>query len=1150
MKKGRKLGQLSLEGLLRIAGKDESEISFRDLARIIGELQRTQDQLKKREEIRSQTEKAKKEREERKQQELHIREVTCMDLPLAWENVFEHDRRAQGVHAETPADGLILSLNTLGRVDIEYISSVTGLDCKTVIGALKGSIYQNPLTWNECFYKGWETADEYLSGNLRRKWREAKKANEIYHGYFADNITALENAFPPAVPSSEIYVSLGSPWVPADIIDAFIAHILNDLSFLGPVIYNNQDWPCTKHDPVTGSWEIPNKRRATGVRATKTYGTRRINALQILEKTLNMQSICITDPTANGKKRVLNQSETVLALEKQKKMIEEFKKWVWTDDSRKRRLEFIFEDKFGCVRQRRFDGSFLQFPNLSPSVQLYPYQKNAVARILFTPNTLLAHDVGSGKTYIMIVAGMELLRMGLSQKNMFVVPNNLTGQWKDAFHRLYPAAKLLCVTPETFSPAKRETVLQQIRDESFDGILIAYSCFEQIPVSKNYHRDRLTKQQTSIEKNIRDITASTARLKKKQKAIRKALAELNAALDDAFQSICFDELGITRLFVDEAHNFKNVPFETQANVLGINAQGSKKCQEMLDKVHIVQRQNNGCGVVFATGTPITNSITDAYILQKYLQEGELTLLELQSFDSWAGMFAEQCEDFEIDVDTRRYRLATRFSKFHNLPELTALLASFSDFHAMDRSDGVPETDGYTDVITPKSKEFEAYLQDISDRVEQVRSGNVSRSEDNMLLITTDGRKAALDLRLVDPAAAFFDLSKVALCAENILNIYSKTSAAGSTQLVFCDTSTPKTAFNIYDELKRLLLLGGIRESEIAFVHDADSEAKRKTLFGKVRTGEVRVLVGSTFKLGLGVNVQDRLIALHHLDVPWRPADMTQREGRILRQGNTNSKVQIFRYITQGSFDAYSWQLLETKQRFIASLLDGSLTQRSMSDIQDTVLTYAEAKALAVGNPLIKKRVETANELTRLITLQKKAEETRLLLEKEAAEIPGQIERLKERISRGTDDLAFYSQWKETQTPPDANERKRLREELHQALAAHILETKERPLFSLCGFSVVLPTGMTRDKLGAWLQRSGRYYVNLSGKETGDLVRLEHALENLPRQLKKWEKNIFSIQNKALHIKEELQRQESFTKQIEACRKELKILDQKLGVNHS
>lgn len=521
MKKGRKLGQLSLEDLLRVADKDETEISSRDLGRIIDKLQRTQNQLKKREEIRSQAEKAKKEQEERKQQELHIREVTCMDLPLAWENVFEHDQRTQGVHAETPADGLILSLNTLGRVDIEYISSVTGLDCKTVIGALKGSIYQNPLTWNECFYKGWETADEYLSGNLRRKWREAKKANEIYHGYFADNITALENAFPPAVPSSEIYVSLGSPWVPADIIDAFIAHILNDLSFLGPVIYNNQDWPCTKHDPVTGSWEIPNKRRATGVRATKTYGTRRINALQILEKTLNMQSICITDPTANGKTRVLNQSETVLALEKQKKMIEEFKKWVWTDDARKRRLEFIFENKFGCVRQRRFDGSFLQFPNLSPSVQLYPYQKNAVARILFTPNTLLAHDVGSGKTYIMIVAGMELLRMGLSQKNMFVVPNNLTGQWKDAFHTLYPSAKLLCVTPETFSPAKRETVLQQIRDESFDGILIAYSCFEQIPVSKNYHRDRLTEQQASIEKTIRDITATTTRLQKSRKPFKK-----------------------------------------------------------------------------------------------------------------------------------------------------------------------------------------------------------------------------------------------------------------------------------------------------------------------------------------------------------------------------------------------------------------------------------------------------------------------------------------------------------------------------------------------------------------------------------------------------------------------------------------------------
>ena len=611
-----------------------------------------------------------------------------------------------------------------------------------------------------------------------------------------------------------------------------------------------------------------------------------------------MKTVSVTEEVscpanASGKKRVINKAETVAAIEKQQKLIKTFQKWIWTDDSRKERLEIIFENNFSCVRRRIFDGSFLDFPTMSDSVKMYPYQKNAVARIIFTPNTLLAHDVGAGKTYVMIAAGQEMKRMGLSTKNMYVVPNNIVGQWKNIFASMYPNAKLLCVDPKSFAPNKREVVLERIRDEDFDGIIIAYSCFEQIPISKEYYIEELKEKKKMVSELAAQKGKATSKLKKKKEALEKALSEMALAMDDMYDTVYFDELGITRLFVDEAHNFKNVPFETKANkVLGINGSGSKRCQDMMDKVHMVQKKNGGKGVVLATGTPITNSITDAYIMQQYLQSGELAMLDLQSFDAWIGMFAERSTEFEIDVDTSSYRLATRFAKFHNLPELTSLLSSIADFHQVDESAGIPMHDGYRDALISKTPAFAAYLDDISQRADDVREGRVSRKDDNMLKITTDGRKAALDLRLVDPSATFTYQSKVARCAENVADIYFKNAQSKATQLIFCDTSTPKSGFNIYDELKTALINLGVPEAQIAYIHDAETEAKRTRLFMKVRDGEVRILIGSTFKLGLGVNIQDRLIALHHIDIPWRPADMTQREGRILRQGNVNSQVYI------------------------------------------------------------------------------------------------------------------------------------------------------------------------------------------------------------------------------------------------------------------
>ncbi|MEE0913454.1 MAG: DEAD/DEAH box helicase family protein [Ruminococcus sp.] len=831
----------------------------------------------------------------------HIQKVTSMDLPFDWNNIFNTDKRTEGVHTDSISDALIMSLNTLGCVDIEYISSITDQDYKTVINTLKGSIYQNPDTWNECFYKGWETADEYLSGNLMRKWKSAFEATKKYNGYFDDNLKAIEKILPPTVATKDIYITLGSPWVPTHIIDEFIEYLIGPHRSEHTYTMTNDEYNLcysTRHDEITGTWEIPVKSRYNFTRFSfktdNVYGTSRMNALHIIERTLNMKSVAIRDEvlcTTNksGKKRVVNETETMLAIEKQKQIIKKFQKWVWEDDARKKELEEIFEANYSCVCARHFDGSFLEFPTMSKEVSLYPYQKNAVARILFSPNTLLAHDVGSGKTYVMIAAGMELRRMGISKKNLYVVPNNIVGQWENIFLTLYPDANILIVEPKKFTPEKREEILENIRDNDYDAVVMAYSCFEMIPLSFDYYEREINFQKEMIEKITKTKNKATSRLTRKSKELDKALESLKQSIHFFYDTIYFDELGINTLFVDEAHNFKNVPIDTKiANVLGINSKGSSKCQDMMDKVRCVQKQNDGRGVVLATGTPITNSITDIFVMQKYLQSGELALLDLQSFDSWIGMFAERKTEFEIDVDTNQYRLATRFAKFHNLPELTSLLSSIADFHSADGSAGIPQFDGYKDMLMGKTPQLEYYLKQISSRAETVRARLVPRYEDNMLKITTDGRKAALDLRLVDNSATFTFQSKVASCAENIFYIYQKTFLDKGTQLVFCDTSTPKKGFNIYDELSALLMNMGIPQEKIAYIHDATTEKKRNALFDDMRKGNIRILIGSTFKLGLGVNVQDKLVALHHLDVPWRPADV----GRILRTFKIKKNVEV------------------------------------------------------------------------------------------------------------------------------------------------------------------------------------------------------------------------------------------------------------------
>lgn len=1066
---------------------------------------------------------------------------SSVDLSLDFEDAFSVGASADNIRVDSAADGLVYSLVNLGRVDIEYISQISGVAMPDVIAELEGSIYQNPEVWNGEPYSGWETADEYLSGNLVRKWKKAKYASIAYNGKFKNNLAAIERVLPAPIPAKSIFVTIGSPWVPADIYDEFIEHLLGKCRFAyGPMCE-------VKHDESTGTWEIPFKSRyGANAFSYSTYGTPRMEALHILERTLNLKSVSVTDEVPcdtnkSGVKRVLNRAETAAAMEKQKLMIAEFRKWIWTDKDRRERLVEIFEDKYGSYRKRNYDGSFLTFPTLDRNHALYAYQKDAVARILFSPNTLLAHDVGAGKTYIMIVAGMELRRMGLSQKNLYVVPNNIIGQWTKIFNDLYPTANVLVVEPKTFTADKRNAVLEKIRRNTFDAIIMAHSCFDMIPLSKKHRLEVLRERKAEVKKALSDHSRATSALRKELDKLTKEIRKLDG--EDAAALVCFDKLGIDRLFVDEAHHYKNVPIQTKIDrVLGISAAGSKKCAGMLEKVRFVQRGHNGGGVVMATGTPITNSVSDAFIFQQYLQSGELELLDLNCFDAWVGMFAERTTEFEIDVDTNSYRLATRFAKFHNLTELTALLASIADFHKVENENGLPKLDGYTDAVVPKTPAFADYLKTISARADAVRHGKVKRVDDNMLKITGDGRRAALDIRLVDGEQPFDVQCKAVRCAQAVADMYKKTAENNSTQIVFCDTSTPKDGFNMYDEVKRLLVGMGVKREHIAFIHDADTEKKRETMFAAVRAGKIRVLMGSTFKLGIGVNVQDKLIAIHHLDVPWRPADMVQREGRIIRPGNNNKNVYIYRYITEGSFDAYSWQLLETKQRFISALLSGSYGSRSGAEIDGTALGYAEVKALAIGNPLIKKRVELFNELMRLSSLQVKNAENRERLNAQYIEMPDRIQKVERDMEKLKDDIAFAAVH-----PPVENKdaRKAIRERIYKAIKEHEYMPNERDEMDYRGFRIVIPSEMPKTKPCVYVRRRGNYYTEIGGAESGVLIRIDNCIDALPARLKRAETAYSELNAQRERLKTELDKEYSYADDINDLKIEINEIDKKL-----
>ena len=1051
-------------------------------------------------------------------------------------------------------DALIQCIRDIARVDIKRIAELAGADPWEVIRTLRGSIYCNPEIWDGDPFQGWETADEYLSGNLRYKLARARIASKLHGSIFEDNVRALEALLPPEVKAEDIYVTLGSPWIPTEIIDDFVNHLIQ------PHDYHR--FSGTKHDEETGSWELPYKYGLKHyVRNTSTFGTEHIDAVHILERTLNMRTIRITkevpsETTKSGVRRVLSREDTAAAQEKQRLIIDEFRRWIWQDEARKQEILRIFDSKYGSNVARRFDGRFLDFPGMSDDVALYPYQKDAVARILFTPNTLLAHDVGAGKTYIMIAAAMELKRMGMAQKCMFVVPNNLVEQWRSLFLNLYPDADILCIEPKDMDPDHIKGTMHRVIRESHDGVIIAYSCFDRIPLSRKAHVAALKAERDEMMRIKQRKQKVTGKFDRKLEKIKKELSEMTLSGDAAEDVVCFNELGVDRLFVDEAHNYKNVSMSTSIyGVYGISQKGSAKCDSMMEKVHYVQKTHGGGGVVMATGTPITNSISDIYVFQRYLQSGELDLLGLQTFDSWVGMFAEKTTEFEIAVDTGSYRLATRFSRFHNIPELTAILASVADFHSLDCSGDIPEFEGYSDIMIPRSDRLKAYLEDISARADKVHNHGVKPEEDNMLKITADGRKAALDIRLVDETAPI-GVCKVSECAERAAMIWHRTSADRLTQLIFCDSSTPRAGFNVYDDLKQRLIDLGVDKQDIAYIHDAGSPAQRERLFRNMREGRIRILIGSTFKLGLGVNVQDRLIAIHHLDLPWRPADMVQREGRILRAGNMNDKVEIYRYVTEGSFDAYSWQLLETKQRFITDILSGTIAGRSGGEVDDTVLDYAEVKALALGNPLLKSRVETRNELSRLSVLHRKSVENRLRLEQRYQELPDAIAAKELELATCEADSAFVrSQGKDlyeglnyAQKEQRAEHRRFIREYLADSLYGYVMMPSDKALLDYRGFMLVLPAGMSADHPYLCLVREGRYRVDMSDKEVGILIRIDNFLDKLDEHTAKVRRERELLEQELAETETELAKSDGYTDKMEETAAKLEALDEALGVN--
>ena len=904
---------------------------------------------------------------------------------------------------ETASEALALSIGEKARVDLDYMAQLTGKTQEEIVTELQGVIFRVPNTEPARY----AAADEYLSGDVREKLKVAEIAAKSDPALTL-NVEALKQVIPKDLSAAEIAVRLGTTWIPESDIQQFVMELLTPSSHAAGRIR-------VRYTPYNGDWFIENKTSDYGnVKADSTYGTKRASAYRIIEDTLNLKDTRIFDYVYDehgNKKAVFNHKETTAAQAKQEVIKQAFQDWIWKDPERRNRLVRYYNDTFNSKRPREYDGRHITFGGISPEITLRPHQVNAIAHILYGGNTLLAHKVGAGKTFEMVAAAQESKRLGLCQKSMFVVPNHLVGQWASEYLRLYPSANILVTTKQDFETANRKKFCGRIATGDYDAVIIGHSQFEKIQMSEERQREQLQRQLNDIEMGIDEIQKShgeqftVKQLMKTRKGIEAKLKKLNdTKRKDTV--INFEQLGVDRLFIDESHFYKNLYlYSKMRNVGGIAQTEAQKSSDLFMKCRYLDEITGGRGVIFATGTPISNSMVELYTIQRYLQYDTLQEMGLIHFDDWASDFGETITAIELSPEGSGYRAKTRFAKFFNLPELMATFKQVANIQTADMLKlPVPKANFHTEVIQPSEIQQEM-VRGLAERAEAIRAGGVDPRVDNMLRITNDGRKLALDMRLINPLAADDPNGKVATCARNVIRIWEQTKEQRSTQLVFCDLSTPKDdgSFSVYNDLKKKLMEAGIPEEEISFIHDANTEARKKELFSKVRSGQVRILMGSTQKMGAGTNVQDRLIALHDLDCPWRPSDLAQRLGRIVRQGNQNLEVEIFRYVTEGTFDAYLYQLVENKQKFIAQIMTSKAPVRVADDVDETALSYSEIKALATGNPLIIEKCNLDMEVGKLNMLKASYLSQKYALEDMV------LKKYPETITRLTERIAGYEQ---------------------------------------------------------------------------------------------------------------------------------------------
>ena len=1066
---------------------------------------------------------------------------------------------------DTPSEALAVSIGEHGRVDLPYMAELLGSpgDYERITTELQGVIFKDPSADADEPEAGWQTADEYLSGNVRNKLRMAQLAAES-HPEFKINVEALTKAQPKDLEASEIDIRLGATWLNPAIVQQFMME-----TFQPPYRIRYNNLIQVRYSPFTSEWRIGNKSAAGmyDIMSTETYGTHRANAYKILEDTLNLRDCRIYDTIEeDGKeRRVLNQKETMLAQQKQQAIKDTFAGWVWQDPQRRNLLVKQYNELFNSTRPREYDGSHIHFVGMNPEINLREHQRNAVAHVLYGGNTLLAHEVGAGKSFEMAASAMESKRLGLCQKSLFVVPNHLTEQWASEFLRLYPNAKLLVTSKKDFEPANRKRFCARIATGDYDAVIIGHSQFEKIPLSAERQARIIEDQIEEIEKAIAEAKEQSGehftvkQMEKTRKTLEVKLKKLQST-DRKDDVVTFEQLGVDRLFVDESQNYKNLYLYTKMrNVAGLSTSEAQKSSDMFGKCRYLDEVTGGRGVIFATGTPISNSMTEMYTLMRYLQYSTLQQKQLTHFDAWASTFGETTTAIELAPEGTGYRARTRFAKFFNLPELMNMFKEAADIKTSDQLHlPVPEAKFETVVVKP-SEIQQDMVKSLSERAAEVHSGAVDPSVDNMLKITSDGRKIGLDQRLMNPLTPDDPDSKMNACVDNVLRIWNETKEDNLTQLIFCDMSTPKGdgSFNVYDDIRTKLLAAGVPESEVEFIHNADTEGKKADLFSKVRSGKVRVLLGSTAKMGAGTNVQTLLVAVHHLDVGWRPSDMTQRNGRIIRQGNKNKQVYVYNYVTEGTFDAYLWQTLENKQKFISQIMTSKSPMRSCDDVDEQALSYAEVKALCAGDPRIREKMDLDVQVAKLKVLRSDYQNQKYRLEdKLLKHYPEEIQKAKNRIAALKNDAQIadaHPQDKEnfcgmTIKGMVFDEKKAAGERL-------MLACKEMPnadmmlLGTYRGFELNIRFDSFKNEHQIVLRGELSYPVPLGDDPRGNIVRLDNAIGNFADRIADAEAALDSLEQQKQAAEVEIAKPFAQEEELQTKSARLAELDALLNMEH-